>query len=57
MQLNFLVKELKESYTNSVYNVLKKATSILGASNAVLLNFERPANISASVQATRAKYG
>ena len=57
MQLNFLVKELKESYTNSVYNVLKKATSVLEASNAVLLNFERPANISASVQATRAKYG
>ena len=57
MQLHFLIKELKESYTNSVYNVLKKATSILEASNAVLLNFERPANISASVQATRAKYG
>jgi hypothetical protein len=44
MQLEFLVKELKEDYTNSVYNVLKKATSILEASNAVLLNFERPAN-------------
>lgn len=57
MQLHFLVKELKESYTNSVYNVLKKATSVLEASNAVLLNFERPANISASVQAIRAKYG
>lgn len=57
MQLNFLVKELKESYTNSVYNVLKKATSVLEASNAVLLNFERPVNISASVQSTRAKYG
>lgn len=57
MQLHFLVKELKESYTNSVYNVLKKATSVLEASNAVLLNFERPVNISASVQATRAKYG
>ena len=57
MQLHFLVKELKESYTNSVYNVLKKATSVLEASNAVLLNFERPANIGASTQATRAKYG
>ena len=57
MQLCFLVKELKESYTNSVYNVLKKATSVLEASNAVLLNFERPANMSASVQATRARYG
>lgn len=57
MQLHFLVKELKESFTNSVYNVLKKATSVLEASNAVLLNFERPANTSTSVQATRAKYG
>ena len=57
MQLCFLVKELKELYTNSVYNVLKKATSVLEASNAVLLNFERPANIGASVQATRARYG
>lgn len=57
MQLCFLVKELKEMYTNSVYNVLRKATSILEASNAVLLNFERPANMSASVQATRARYG
>lgn len=57
IQLHFLVKELKESFTNSVYNILKKATSVLEASNAVLLNFERPANMSASVQATRAKYG
>lgn len=57
MQLCFLIKELKEMYTNLVYNVLKKATSVLEASNAVLLNFERPANMGASVQATRARYG
>ena len=57
MQLEFLVKELKESYTSSVYKVLKEATSILEASNAVLLKFERPANMGASVQATRANYG
>ena len=57
MQLEFLVKELKESYTNSVYKVLKEAISILEASNAVLLKFERPANMGASVQATRANYG
>jgi hypothetical protein len=57
MQLNFLVKELRESFTNSVYNVLKNATSVSEASNAVLLNFERPANMGASVQATRARYG
>lgn len=57
MQLEFLVKELKESFTNSVYNVLKNAKSVLEASNAVLMKFERPANMGASVQATRAKYG
>lgn len=57
MQLHFLIKELKESYTNSVYNVLKKATSVLEASNAVLLNFERPTNMGVSIQATRARYG
>lgn len=57
MQLHFLIKELKESYTNSVYNVLKKATSVLEASNAVLLNFERPVNMGASTQAIRARYG
>lgn len=57
MQLEFLVKELKESYTNSVYKVLKEAKTLLEASNAVLLKFERPANMGASVQATRASYG
>lgn len=57
VQLDFLVKELKESYSTSVYNVLKKATSISEASNAVLLKFERPADMSASVQATRTSYG
>jgi hypothetical protein len=49
MQLEFLIKELKEGYTNSVYEVLKNAKTILEASNAVLLKFERPANQGASV--------
>lgn len=44
MQLEFLCKELKESYTNSVYNILKTATSVQQASDAVLINFERPLN-------------
>lgn len=44
MQLEFLVKELKTSYTNSVYNILKNATSVQQASDVVLMNFERPAN-------------
>ena len=57
MQLEFLVKELKENYTSSVYNVLKNAKSVLEASNAVLLKFERPLNQSASVQSQRASMG
>ena len=51
-QLEFLVKELKENYTNSVYNVLKNATSIQEASNAVLFKFENPAVQNISVQNT-----
>lgn len=44
MQLRFLCKELREQYTNSVYNILKTATSVQQASDAVLMNFERPLN-------------
>ena len=54
--LEFLMKELSESYT-SVLNTLKTATTILQASNAVLLNFERPADQSTAVQNKRASYG
>lgn len=57
MQLEFLVKELKENYTSSVYNVLKNAKSVLEASNAVLLKFEKPANQSESVQSQRVYMG
>ena len=38
-------------------NVLKTAESVLEASNAVLFNFERPANQGVSVQQKRAEYG
>lgn len=55
-QLEFLVKELSESY-NGVWTDLKNATSILGASNSVLLKFECPANQGESVQKKRAEYG
>lgn len=55
-QLNFLIKELSESYPG-VLNTLKNASSVLEASNAVLLKFERPADQSASVQSKRASYG
>ena len=43
MQLDFLWKELTESYPG-VLAVLRSATSVLEASNAVLLNFEKPAS-------------
>lgn len=54
--LEFLYKELSESYT-SVLNTLKTATSVLEASNAVLLKFECPADQSVSMQNKRASYG
>lgn len=56
MQLDFLYKELSESY-KSVLTVLKANTTVKAASNAVLLNFEKPADMSASVQEKRAGYG
>ena len=56
MQLNFLYKELTESYP-SVLNTLKTATSVLEASNAVLLKFECPFDQSISMQNKRAAYG
>lgn len=43
-QLEFLVQELTTSYKTSVWEVLKTAKSVLEASNAVLLKFERPAD-------------
>lgn len=56
MQLDFLWKELSESYA-SVLQTLKTASSILEASNAVLLKFERPADQSETVQKKRAAFG
>lgn len=55
-QLEFLVKELSESY-KGVWSELKNATSVLSASNSVLMNFERPADMGESVQKKRAEYG
>ena len=56
-QLEFLVHELTTSYKSSVWEVLKSAKSILEASSAVLLKFERPADQSTAVQNKRASYG
>lgn len=54
--LEYLYKELSRDYP-SVLNVLKNATSVLEASNVVLLKFERPADQSISMQNKRAGYG
>lgn len=56
MQLNFLYKELSESYSG-VFNAIKNASSLQSASNSVLHDFESPANQSSSVEALRASYG
>ena len=55
MQLAFLLKEIK-GYT-SVWKILTTATTVRAASDAVLLNFERPADQSEAVQKKRAAYG
>ena len=55
-QMEFLAHQLSTSY-KSVWTTLQTATSILEASNAVLLKFERPADQSESVQNKRAEFG
>lgn len=55
-QLEFLCKQLSEGYV-SVWNTCKTATTVLEASNAMLLKFERPADQSIAVQNKRASYG
>lgn len=55
MQLEFLCKELSGYPT--VWKTLQSATSVFEASNAVLLQYERPANQSEAVQNKRASYG
>lgn len=55
MQLEFLCKEL--SGYSTVWKTLQSATSVFEASNAVLLQYERPANQSEAVQNKRASYG
>lgn len=55
-QLGFLMKELSEGY-GGVLRTLTNATSVREASDAVLLQFERPADQSVTVQEKRASYG
>lgn len=56
MQLDFLCKELKESYP-TVYSKLKTAASVREASDIVLTQFERPADQSEAVKLKRANMG
>lgn len=55
-QIDFYIKELKESFPR-VWAVLTTAKSVREASDAVLLNYERPADQSEAVRAKRAAYG
>lgn len=55
-QLKYLMYELKGSYAN-LFNTLKTTTSIKEASDAVLVGFERPADMSNRVKNLRAQYG
>lgn len=56
MQLDFLVKELREDYP-SVWKVLTTASSVRGASDDVLLKYERPADTSERVRSLRGGFG
>jgi uncharacterized protein YcbK (DUF882 family) len=55
-QMEFLAYQLSTSY-KSVWATLQTAKSVLEASNAVLLKFERPADQSETAQQKRASYG
>ena len=55
-QLDFLVEEISKNY-KTVWNVLKTSNNVIEASNAVLIDYESPADQGLSVQNTRAKYG
>ena len=55
MQLEFLYEELSKDY-KSVLKVLLNAKTVLEASNAVLFNYEAPADQGTSVQVKRARY-
>ena len=55
-QMEFLAHQLSTSY-KPVWTTLQTAKSVLEASNAVLLKFERPADQSEAAQNKRAGYG
>lgn len=55
MQLEFFWTEIQEY--KSIIDVLKNATSVLEASNAILFGYEKPADQSETIQEKRASYG
>ncbi len=56
MQLDYLSREMVQSFNRTVWQVLQSTTDVLSASNAVLLEFEQPADQSLSVQTLRYNY-
>lgn len=56
MQLDFLLQEMKADYS-TVYRTLETASSVKEASDAVLLKFERPADMSEATKNYRASLG
>lgn len=56
MQLSFLMQELSSGY-KAVLNILKTTASVKEASDAVLMQFERPADQSEATKTKRADYG
>lgn len=56
MQVEFLLRELLNSYPN-LFGELRTATSVRTASDSVLVQYERPADMSDAVKAKRAGFG
>ncbi len=56
MQLEFLMQELQKSF-KAVWNTLRTAKSVKEASDIVLTQFERPANMTAANKVRRADMG
>jgi hypothetical protein len=57
MQLEFLMKELREDFVKSVLGPIKAATSVREASDIVLTKFEQPKDQGEAMQEKRAAYG
>ncbi len=56
MQLDFLVLELKQQYP-AVWSILRTTDNICVASDAVMCQYERPADVSAAARAQRTRLG